>query len=90
VHTFFGREPDTALRRGTERNEMTTLWQTLTGTETHCSGCGKILLTTLESKYDEVYCSGACERNVQRLSSFPPPPPEEDITEHRDIPFGRI
>ena len=64
------------------------LWQTLTGTKTHCAGCGTVIPVTLESKYDEIYCSDACRRNVQRLSSAPPPPPEDEISELREVPFS--
>jgi hypothetical protein len=42
----------------------------------------------LESKYDEVYCSDACRRNLQRLSSAPPPPPEEEFSEVLEVPFS--
>lgn len=67
---------------------MTKLWQLLTGRKTHCAGCGAVIPMTLENKYEEVYCSDVCRRNVARLSSVPPPPPEEEISEVRPIPFG--
>lgn len=68
---------------------MTKLWQLLTGRKTHCTGCGAVIPTAIENKYDEIYCSDACRRNLARLSSSPPPPPpEEEISEVRAIPFG--
>jgi hypothetical protein len=69
---------------------MTRLWQTLTGRETHCTGCGRTLPGTLDNKFEEFYCSDPCRRNLRRLSSVPPPPPEEAISELRSIPFGTI
>ncbi len=64
------------------------LWEALVGRKTHCAGCGAVVPVELESKYDEVFCSEACERNFKRLSSVPPPPLEEEVSEIREVPFS--
>lgn len=65
-----------------------TIWDSLIGRKTHCAGCGAVVPIDKINKFDDVYCSDTCRRNVQRISSFPPPPPEEEVTEIRDIPFA--
>lgn len=63
------------------------IWNALIGRKTHCAGCGTVVPAE-KNKFEEVYCSDVCRRNVDRLSSVPPPPPEESLREVREIPFS--
>ncbi|MFW5739720.1 MAG: hypothetical protein ACOC1F_05080 [Myxococcota bacterium] len=62
------------------------IWDTLIGRKTHCAGCGTVVPGWRNRKKEEVYCSDACRRNVERISSVPPVSREE-ARELREVSF---
>lgn len=65
------------------------IWDSLIGRKTHCAGCGMVVPVDRFNRFEEVYCSEACRKNVQRISSVPPPPAEDIVTEIVEIPFSK-
>lgn len=64
------------------------IWDSLIGRKTYCAGCGAVVPARQFNPFEETYCSETCNRNVRRISSFPPPPSEEELSEVREIPFS--